>query len=144
MKQITVGFCPPKSWTSKIIAWRTRSQYSHAEIIFDDAIYSSEPWCVKRFENTPEHLSKYLTTITIQVTDDQFRLAKKYCELEVGEPYDIFGAIGWLLRAKTFNSELNFCFELVWNSLSFARLLDPTQDLINAEQLIHALEGLKK
>lgn len=105
------------NWIDKIIRWRTKSIYSHAELIFDDndLWFSSSPSSGVRFlsrVNPTEPADwDYIYIPASEKIEKEAYLAAREIE---GKKYDWIGAIfGVGLKTKLENPKRFFCCEAI-------------------------------
>lgn len=104
---------------SALIRWFTRSKYAHIAVAFSDGtVYESVPG---------KGVRKTKLTSTDGVTPFIFKpgvrfdeeAARKFCESELGTPYDLWGCICFVLGIKQRYSEsAYFCSEFTGDAAS--------------------------
>lgn len=113
-------------WYEKIIAIYTLGPFSHSEIVFSDGQwFSSSPRDggvrYKKINPKPDHWE----FIEIPITEQQEERMRRWCDRQVGLPYDWYGvfrfAFPWLSRSQ--HRRKWFCSEISIASLQRAQIL---------------------
>ncbi len=117
-----------QSWISRLIQWRTWSDYSHAAWVCDDGSVI-EAWVdgfmsgsVRRVENpwarhTPGTDVEFYD---VALTPEQHWAAQEFLMRQVGKPYDFRGIWGFMTRKPEQEQGAWFCSELVFTALQAA------------------------
>ena len=106
------------SFISRIIRWRTWSDYSHAAWVCRDGTVI-EAW-VGGVRRVPGLLSQHKEDTTIELyevaglTEDQRDRIEAFLAAQIGKPYDYTAILGFALRKDTQNPAKWFCSELVF------------------------------
>lgn len=112
--KIGVRFSQTDGFSSKIIRWFTRSQWSHVDLVMPDgSLLGALPFkgVVQRKEDKNKGETK---TLYVRVPDEMANLVFNFAEEQLGKKYDwiaIYGFVGrhdWQREGKWFCSELVF------------------------------------
>lgn len=98
-------------WAS-LIRWFTRSKYAHMSVVFEDgAVYEAVPGkgVVKGTLKSIEGVTPFKYKMGARPDSEA---ARRFCEAELGTPYDYWGCICFLLGLKQRRSKTKyFCSE---------------------------------
>ena len=104
-------------WLTKLIAWWTRGQFCHCEIIIDGYMYSSSNWNggvrKKEWKGTDDKWE----IIPVSNIDEQKIL--EFFEKTKGDKYDYLGVFGFIVPLKDREKQW-FCSEWCSNTLKIA------------------------
>ena len=100
---------------SKIIQWRTFSEFSHCSVEIDGYIYEAiEGTWVRRIKALKTAPKSLIYTIEKVITPEQHKNAKKWVKSQLSKPYDYIGLLAFLWvpkRRKT--DEKYWCSEFI-------------------------------
>ena len=143
MAQVTFRLLKPTDLVGEIIAWRTNEPWSHAVVIFGDAVYSSIFPKVLKTNITDTVVSfppRKGDDFILEVTDDQYNEMLNWCKRQVGKNYDYLSMLGWALGLKQLQTpHRTYCFEFCWDTLLAAGLDIRNGNLITGTKLIEQL-----
>ncbi len=102
---------------SRLIRWRTWSDYSHAAWVFPDGSVI-EAW-KGGVTHAPTILSGHapdteVHLFMLDLTIEQRWAIQDFLIAQIGKPYDYAGIVGFLAAAKTENPDRWFCSELIF------------------------------
>ena len=110
---------------SRLIRWRTWSDYSHAAWVFPDHSVI-EAWkggvthapgiLAGHAPDTEVHL------VTLDLTIEQRWAVQDFLIAQIGKPYDYAGILGFLTASKTENPDRWFCSELIFAACKAAKV----------------------
>lgn len=111
-----------------LIRWQTRSEYSHASLVYPDAdglpsnlsIESKEFHGVRRHEITPDEWENIDLFRVVNCTPTQWRRAFQFAERQLGADYDWRGVFRFVTRLPAYKNDKWFCSELVCAALRYA------------------------
>ena len=117
---------------SKLIEWQTRSEYSHAAILYPDGehiIESMQGVGVRTRRVVVGDLTAADVFAVPALTVGQWRGVLDFCERELGSGYDYRSIARFLTRTNGGSSESWFCSEIVFAAIESAglRLLERTK-----------------
>ena len=109
----------------KLIRWKTRSQYSHCELVFSDGVFFSADPRDKgvRYKNIALDPTKWDFK---EVHLDTFaeNVVRRYCDSKVGRKYDWLGIVFChVLKLGVEDAGRFFCSEICGKALQQADLL---------------------
>lgn len=106
---------------STAIRWQTRSQYSHAALLFPGGKSLVEAW---QFHGVQERdISDWQGIDRFAVpsaTADQWRTVLEFAQQQVGKSYDYRGVFRFLSRTPASTDDAWFCSELVFAAFEHA------------------------
>jgi len=110
---------------SRLIRWRTWSDYSHAAWVFPDGSVI-EAW-KGGVTHAPSILSAHASDtevhlFALDLTIEQRWAIQDFLIAQIGKPYDYAGILGFLAAAKTENPDRWFCSELLFSAVKQARI----------------------
>ena len=118
MTQITIRFCTDNSPISRLIRWRTQSNWSHVSLL----IHSEFQWAnyqnwltslpfkgVCQYSNGFEFAREY----RLDLSNHQLEQMRQFITKTLGCPYDWFGAIGLGIDRDWQHPDQWFCSEWV-------------------------------
>ena len=110
---------------SRLIRWRTWSDYSHAAWVFPDQSVI-EAW-KGGVTHAPSILAGHapgteVHLYTLDLTIEQRWAIQDFLIAQIGKPYDYAGILGFLTASKTEHPARWFCSELVFSALKQARI----------------------
>lgn len=101
-----------RGFWAALIRWFTRSKYAHVSVVFSDGdVYEAVPGkgVIKGKLKSVDGVTPFVYKLGI-VPDTE--AARKYCESELGTPYDYWGCLCFVLGIKQRRSESRlFCSE---------------------------------
>jgi uncharacterized protein YycO len=114
---------------SKLIQWKTNSQYSHAAILLPDGETIIESWQGAGVRK--KKMTDWEDTETFNVDYDPFytQMIINFLETQKGKDYDYLGALGIALNKNIHNKNKFFCFKLVFAAFQYigVNLLERTE-----------------
>ena len=110
---------------SRLIRWRTWSEYSHAAWVFPDGSVI-EAW-KGGVTHAPSILAGHapdteVHLFTLDLTTEQRWAIQDFLIAQIGKPYDYAGILGFLTASKTENPGRWFCSELIFAACKSARI----------------------
>lgn len=97
-----------------LIRWFTRSNYAHVSVVFEDGtVYESRPGkgVTKGKLKSTDGVTPFVYKTGARPDSEA---ARKFCESELGTPYDYFGCICFILGLKQRRSDsAYFCSEFI-------------------------------
>jgi len=154
IRVINIIFYKGKSFFSRLIRWKTSSEYSHCEIInnFDDngfSTFGALPNKGVQFAGINWH--KKGTEYDIfetEVTKTQFEEFRQYLTKQYKKKYDYLGVLGFIDSRVKQDDNKWFCSELVYKSLKhieielFNRDIKfPSPSLVSISPLLKLVES---
>lgn len=117
-----IGLYRGRSFTSRIIQWRTWSVYSHASWIDDDdgSVYESwQPEGVRHMANiNVGHKSGTVIDIfDVAITDEQRDGLIEWFTSQLGKPYDMWAILGFICRKQIEDKSAWICSEYIYQGL---------------------------
>ncbi len=111
---------------SRLIRWRTWSDYSHAAWVFPDQSVI-EAW-KGGVTHAPSILAGHapdteVHLFTLDLTMDQRWAIQDFLIAQIGKPYDYAGILGFLTASKTENPARWFCSELLFTACKTAGII---------------------
>jgi hypothetical protein len=120
MRKIYVAFykkdAPHADWTDKLIAWWTKGEFSHVELVIDNYMYSTSPRDGKvrcKFHKFDEKTWYYKD---LEITEDAYKRFIEFFNLTEGLKYDWWGIFGFILPFAD-REDRYFCSEWVTKAL---------------------------
>ena len=123
MPQIIFRLLKPNDIVGNLIVWRLKEPWSHAVVIFGDTAYSSTFPVVQRLPITDSEVAcppRIGLDFPLDLTQHQYDSMLKWCEAQVGKPYDYYCIVGWFffgLKPFQFSTK-TYCFEFCWDALN--------------------------
>ena len=110
---------------SRLIRWRTWSDYTHAAWLFQDGSVI-EAW-KGGVTHAPGILSAHAPDTVVHLyalnlTIEQRWAVQDFLIAQIGKPYDYAGILGFLTASKTENPNRWFCSELLFAALKQAKV----------------------
>jgi len=110
---------------SRLIRWRTWSDYSHAAWVFPDQSVI-EAW-KGGVTHAPSILAGHapdteVHLFTLDLTIEQRWAIQDFLIAQIGKPYDYGGILGFLTASKTEHPNRWFCSELLFSALKQAKV----------------------
>ena len=126
-----IGLYKGKSFTSKLIKWRSWSEYSHASwidvarprLLKDDIIsplsHVFEAWIpdgvVERQNISDGHTKGTpIDLFDIQLTDGERQALMRFLRMQIGQKYDYRGVLKFMSRREGQTPDAWFCSELIF------------------------------
>jgi hypothetical protein len=108
---------PNSHFDDKLIAWWTKWEYSHTELIVDGYMYSTSP----RDKGVRVKKHKFDKNVWDYVEINNIETSKiiEFFKMTEGQPYDWFGIFGFIIPIKDITNQW-FCSEWVSNALKIA------------------------
>lgn len=100
----------------RLTCWRTRSRFSHCELVVVQDIAAGISRCYSSSLRDNGVRAKLIDLksgrwVLVQVPDLSLKDAVKWFELHQGAPYDWFGLLGWVFPWRVSNRAWWFCSE---------------------------------
>lgn len=115
MTRIRLHFYRWTRFFSKLIQWRTFSEFSHCSIELDGIIYESKEFIgvrkIKALKTPPKSL---VCTVEKSITREQYEIAKKWLEMQKWKGYDysVVTTFVWLPKMRK-NNDKYWCSEFL-------------------------------
>lgn len=113
-----LAFCRGKGFISAFIRWQTWSKYSHVAIVTPEGVYEATP-------KEGVHLRNFWDDTTgidffvVPTPPSRERAAKEFLESQLGQKYDYWGVLRFLVRRKSSDTKW-FCSELAFRAAEIA------------------------
>jgi uncharacterized protein YycO len=121
-----------KGWLGVVTKWWTRGPFSHVELIADQSDNTAICWSSAFLDGGVRCKAIVLDaadwiTVDVPVTVDQAAAAIEWFKQHAGQPYDVRGLFGFVMRRIPAEKGKWFCSEAVAAALGYAESwrLDP-------------------
>lgn len=123
-----------KGFWAALIRWFTRSKYAHMSVVFfDGTVYEAVPGkgVIKGKLKSVDGVTPFVYKTG---SNHDFEAARKFCESELGTPYDYWGCICFILGIKQRRSKSRyFCSEFGADASKVAGI--PLQERVESSVL---------
>lgn len=117
MSEFTFHFHGNDSFVSRLIQWRTHSNFSHVSVQHRSMYYQA--YFTTKFHRTDRIPTDILDSITLSVNNPQVeREILDYLNAHLGTPYDRKSILGWIAGVYRQNEKHLYCSEMAINVLN--------------------------
>lgn len=120
-KKVQIALHQGPGLIARLIRWQTRSDYSHASLVFDDGavIEAREGYGVRCLDSLQQRPGETIELYEIEMNEDQAQEIYDFALAQVGKGYDWTMVARFVTRRQESRSTTGkwFCSELVYAAL---------------------------